>query len=102
MEIIQAGPGQAYEIAQLNDAVQKMHADRYPNVFKYPTDSAEIMSFFSGTISEKDTFIFIATIAGRAVGYVWCEIQKRNENVFKYGQKRVYMLTTESQDSYRF
>ena len=91
MEIRQAIPEQAGEIAQLNDAVQKMHAEHHPTVFKFPVDTKAVEEFFRDRISADDTFILIAMVAGRAVGYVWFEIQVRSENVFKYGQRRVYI-----------
>jgi ribosomal protein S18 acetylase RimI-like enzyme len=91
MEILQAKPEHAGEIARLNDAVQKLHAEHHPDVFKYPTHAAETEKFFRETMSADDNFIFVATIAGHAVGYVWCTIELKQENVFKYGQRRVYI-----------
>jgi ribosomal protein S18 acetylase RimI-like enzyme len=91
MEILQAKIEHAGEIARLNDAVQKMHAEHHPDVFKYPTDTAETESFFRDRISADDNFIFVAEIDGKAVGYIWCTIDLKKENVFKYGQKRVYI-----------
>ena len=91
MKILQARQEQAGALAQLNDAVQKMHAAHHPHVFKYPADTAEVEGFFRDRIKSDGTFIFMATIAGRAVGYVWCDIQLKGENAFKYGQKRIYI-----------
>lgn len=69
MEIRQAQPEHAGEIARLNDTVQKMHAAHHPDVFKYPTDAAETERFFRERMSADDHFIFVATIAGHAVGF---------------------------------
>jgi ribosomal protein S18 acetylase RimI-like enzyme len=91
MEILKATLEHAGEIALLNDAVQKIHTEHYPEVFKYPTDATETGRFFRDRISDDDSFIFIARISGQAVGYVWCTIQQRHENVFKYGQERIYI-----------
>jgi len=41
MEILKARLENVREIVLLNDAVQKMHAEHHPEVFKYPTDAAE-------------------------------------------------------------
>jgi len=91
MKILQAKPEHAGEIGRLNDAVQKMHAEHHPDVFKYPTDAAEMERFFHDRMSADDNFIFVAMLAGHAVGYVWCAIELKKENVFKYGQRRVYI-----------
>lgn len=91
MEILRAKPEHAGEIARLNDAVQKMHAEHHPDVFKYPTDAAEVERFFRERMSADDNVIFVATLAGHTVGYVWCTIELKQESVFKHGQRRVYI-----------
>ena len=91
MEIFKAKHEHVGEIALLNDAVQRMHAENYPEVFKYPTDTAEVEKFFRDRISDNNGFIFMARISGQAVGYVWCNIQRRHESVFKHGQERIYI-----------
>ena len=101
MEIIKAKPEQAGEIAQLNDVVQKMHAENHPDIFKYPVDGIELEKFFRKVISAETTYIFMATINDMAVGYVWCEIQSKMDNIFKYGQKRVYIHQISVQPKFR-
>ena len=91
MEIQKANLEHISEIVLLNDAVQKMHAGQHPEVFKYPTDAAEMEKFFRNVISNDENFIFVARISDRAVGYVWVEVQRRPENIFKYAQKRIYI-----------
>ena len=91
MKILLAKLEHVCEIALLNDAVQKMHAERHPEVFKYPTDAAEMEKFFRDIISAENNFIFLARISEQTVGYVWGEIQRRSENVFKYDNKWMYI-----------
>ena len=91
MEILKAKLEHVSEIVLLNDAVQKMHAEHHHEVFKYPTDAVEMERFFRDIISGGENFIFLARISDQAVGYVWGTIQRRPENVFKYGQERMYI-----------
>ena len=101
MEILKAKLEHVAEIVLLNDAVQKIHAEQHPEVFKNPADSEEMEGFFRDVISGVDNFIFIARISGKAVGYVWGEIQRKQENVFKYGQERLYIHQLSVEPEYR-
>ena len=91
MEILKAKPEHVSEIILLNDAVQKMHAKHHPEVFKYPVDAVEMENFFRDIISSENNFIFMAKISNLAVGYVWGAIQRKPDNVFKYGQERMHI-----------
>ena len=79
------------EVARLNDFVQKLHAEHHRAVFKFPTDATETERFFREGMSADDNFIFVATISGHVVGYVWCSIELKQENPFKYEQRRIYI-----------
>jgi ribosomal protein S18 acetylase RimI-like enzyme len=91
MEIIKANPDHARDIARLNDAVQKLHASHHPDVFKYPTAVSEMESFFRDKIQADDHVVFMAGIDGKSVGYLWCQIQRREENLFKHAMARLYI-----------
>jgi ribosomal protein S18 acetylase RimI-like enzyme len=91
MEILKAKSEHVSEIVLLNDAVQKMHAEQHPEVFKYPTNFEEMEKFFRDIISTEDNFIFLAKISDQPVGYVWGAILRKPENVFKYGQQWMYI-----------
>ncbi len=91
MEIIKAEPEHAGEIARLNNAVQQLHAEHYPDVFKFPTDPMEMETFFRDKIQADDSFVLMARISGNAVGYVWGQIQRKEENLFKHAQERIYI-----------
>lgn len=91
VKILRAGPEHAGEVARLNDTVQRMHAEHHPDIFKYPTDAAEMEAFFRDKISADGSFLFVATLAGRAVGYLWCVIERKEETVFNHERSRVYV-----------
>ena len=101
MEILKAKLEHVGEIALLNDAVQRLHDEHHSEVFKYPTDIAEVERFFRDRISDDDSSIFMAWILGQAVGYVWCAIERRHENAFKHGQERIYIHQLSVEPEYR-
>jgi len=74
MEIRKANLEHVSEIVLLNDAVQKMHAEQHPEVFKYPTNAEEMEKFFRDVVSRDGNFIFVANFSDRAIGYVWVEV----------------------------
>ena len=91
MEILKATIEEAGEIALLNDAVQRMHFERYPNIFKYPLDRSEMEKFWRERLSEADNFAFIARVSGQAVGYVLSAIQRRPESALQHAQETMYI-----------
>jgi diamine N-acetyltransferase len=91
IQIVSATPEHADEIARLNGAVQRMHAEFHPDVFKDPTDRAEVVAFYRDRIATQDHAILIASVSGQAVGYVWCEVQRRPANPFKHGRETLYV-----------
>jgi ribosomal protein S18 acetylase RimI-like enzyme len=101
MDTRKATAEDAGQIARLNDAVQKIHAENHPHVFKYPTDASEIEAFFRQQIAAEADSIFIAADDGRAIGYVWCTIQRKRETPFKHGQDRIYIHQISVDPAYR-
>lgn len=91
IQFVQATTEHAEELARLNDAVQKVHAENHPKVFKYPADTSEITTFFRSKISTQHNYIFLALDSKRVVGYVWCTIQQNQENPFKHEQYRLFI-----------
>lgn len=101
MEIIKAKTEHASEIVLLNNAVQKLHAEHHPKVFKYPTDVAEMERCFRNIISDDKNIVFLARIAGKAVGYVWCTIERRDDNAFSFSHERIYIHQLSVDPKYR-
>jgi hypothetical protein len=60
MKILKATAADAAEIARLNGAVQKMHADHHPDVFKYPADASEIERFFLDSLTDDSHAILVS------------------------------------------
>jgi GNAT superfamily N-acetyltransferase len=89
--IRQAGAEDAADIARVNDVVQKIHAEAYPKIFKYPADLQEVTAFFRERVQEKDHFALVAFVEDQMIGYVWFAIEQRRENPFKYKREMVYI-----------
>ncbi|MGR3764366.1 GNAT family N-acetyltransferase [Rossellomorea sp. NS-SX7] len=85
------------KIAVLNEAVQKVHAEAYPEYFKeYRYE--EIKEFFEEIISKPHHTFFILEDEGNTIGYAWIEIKHYPENPFKkeYKSLLVHQLSIEA------
>ena len=100
IEIIKATSKQISEVARLNDSVQKIHAEHHPDLFKYPTDSQQVEEFFRDQVGADGNSIFIAIVSGRAVGYVWCAVDRKRENPFNHSRETVYIHQISVDPSY--
>lgn len=78
-------------LATLNRDVQQIHADAYPNLFKQPTNFAEVVADFKNRVlSDVDGFVLILDVEGEAVGCIYARTVTRPENAYVYAQQ--YML----------
>ena len=78
-------------VAALNEVVQKLHVEAEPGHFRAHADRAEVEAFFANLMRTPKTFIFIAELSRRAVGYLWSELQERPATPFTHAQKRLYI-----------
>jgi ribosomal protein S18 acetylase RimI-like enzyme len=74
-------------LVRLNDAVQSLHAELYPDQFKQRLDPAALRAFFAAHLSA----IALAELDGAPVGYVWREAQSRPETPFSPARPRLYV-----------
>lgn len=91
MQIRKAQDADLDAIVALNDAVQRMHAENYPDIFKYPPDAAAVKAFFAPLVASVSNYLFVAEVEGVIAGYVWAAIEDRRENAFKYRRHSVYI-----------
>ncbi len=89
MKIYLATENDAELLAQLNDPVQKLHAQAHPHLFKYPVDLQAVTAFFRERLEGDQNSIFIAEIDGTPAGYVLCIMQQRPEGMFHHAHKRM-------------
>ncbi|MFK7806101.1 MAG: GNAT family N-acetyltransferase [Anaerolineae bacterium] len=91
MEIIKAQPEHAKILATLLEPVQKIHADHYPDLFKFPLDREAAEKFFSNRIGQRHSTFFIAMVDGEPAGYIWCTRENRTESLFKHAHSMIYI-----------
>ena len=74
-------------LARLNQIVQSVHAELYPDDFHATADVNGVKALFAPRLAN----IAIAEIDGEAVGYIWCEVQTRPESPFTPAFRRLYV-----------
>ncbi len=79
MEIIQTNDYAL--ISRLNQEVQELHTNMYPDYFK-PYDFESVHAFFKQIITDPKFMFFVALEDGQEVGYIWIEIRDYKENAF--------------------
>ena len=50
--IIEAKNQHVDDLIRLNDQVQKIHAEQYPDIFKYPVEEASLSKLFASKIAD--------------------------------------------------
>lgn len=77
-------------IAELNSAVQNLHARKYPEYFK-PYDYQAVLRSMTEMLAKKNWFAFVATVAGQPAGYVLFYIRDYVENPFRYAYSGLHI-----------
>ena len=91
MDIRLATPNDAESIAALNAAVQQVHADALPHLFKPPSAETFSASLVRQLLADPHTYIFIASAHGAPVGYIYAQIIRREETSLRYAWDRLYI-----------
>lgn len=91
MNIIKAELEHAPLLAKLLEPVQKIHADEYPDLFKFPLEHDAATRFFKNRIDQRGSTFFIAFVEEKPAGYIWCTREKRSESLFKYAHSVIYI-----------
>jgi shikimate dehydrogenase len=78
-------------LVRLNQAVQRLHADLEPNIFKPLTDHEEVFAYFAAQLEAPRHHFRLAEIDGEVAGYIWFEIQETAETPFTVPTERLYV-----------
>jgi diamine N-acetyltransferase len=87
MHIRQAVPADSLVLSTLCRDVQRLHAENLPAIFKMPQSDDFAVTFFDEMIVDITIRIFIAEENGRAIGYIFCKLFERPENLFNYANR---------------
>jgi len=77
-------------VAKLNEAVQVLHHQLYPNEFK-AFDFEAISKAIEKMMDSPQTHTFLATIDAAPVGYILCMVKTRAENEFQFEKEFLYI-----------
>ena len=91
MDIRLATLNDAESIAALNAAVQHVHADALPYLFKPPSAETFPASLVRQLLADPNTYIFIASANDAPVGYLYGQILRRAETSLHYAWDRFYI-----------
>ena len=78
-------------IAALNAEVQQVHTDALPHLFKPPSEETFPASHVRQLLADPNTYIFIASVNGAPVGYLYAQIIRRAETSLRYAWDRLYI-----------
>jgi ribosomal protein S18 acetylase RimI-like enzyme len=74
-------------LVRLNQVVQAVHAELYPDDFMAIADAQEIKALLAPKLAN----VAIAEIAGTPVGYIWFDVQTRPASPFTPARRRLYV-----------
>ena len=77
------------DVARLNRAVQSLHLDRYPSLFKEPSDSTLTREAYSGWL--ESGCVFVAIEDGRVAGYLQARVVEREETPYRHAGRILYV-----------
>lgn len=75
----------------LNQGIQRLHADWYPDDFGREIDQHAARSRFAALLTEPRQELAVAEADGAIVGYVWIELQVRPPSPFHDRRDRIYV-----------
>ena len=74
-------------LAELNQDVQRIHAEALPDWFKQPNQvDAVAVDFATRILGDTQEYVYIAEVNGEAVGYICARRVERPENPYTYAQ----------------
>ncbi len=87
--IIRRATGADVELlARLNQDIQLIHAEAYPDIFKRPDHLAAVAADFESRIlGNVNGYVLIAEVEGEAVGYIYAQTVERPENPYTFAQR---------------
>lgn len=74
-------------LVRLNQVVQSVHADLYPDDFEPTVDADGLKALLATRLGN----VAIAEINDEPVGYMWCEVQTRPASPFSLARRRLYV-----------
>lgn len=81
----------ADSISALSSEAQSLHAGALPQVFKPTPDATQPVDRILEILAEPDNRIFLACVDTDPVGYLYCQVIRREESWATYERNQVYI-----------
>jgi ribosomal protein S18 acetylase RimI-like enzyme len=79
------------QIVQLSFAVQELHSNRYPDLFKEVVNTGELSDFYSTLVGDHDHYIFVTELGESITGYCWAELIQKSESLITHSIRKLYI-----------
>jgi ribosomal protein S18 acetylase RimI-like enzyme len=79
------------ELVRLNGVVQNLHAQLSPEIFRSDWVPSDLEALWADRLNDQNSKIVVATLDGRAVGYIWFQVQTRPQDALHLRRRRVYV-----------
>ncbi len=89
------------EVASLNMEVQRLHAERHPELFKSKVNEEALIQMFSTQLQDENQHIQVATHNQKVIGYIWSELIEREESLLTHSIKRLKIHHISVAEEYR-
>jgi ribosomal protein S18 acetylase RimI-like enzyme len=101
IEIREAITEDAPGIARLNQAVQRIHAEAHPDIFKTLEESDFRAETVLEILKDPENRIFLALVEGQPAGYIWAELVKRPETTLKKSRSWTFIHQISVNEDFR-
>ncbi len=88
-------------ISALNVDVQRLHAEALPHLFKPPSADTFSPSAFLELLADPNNYIYLASMDGEAVGYIYAEHRRQPETASRYAMESLYIHHISVRPDYR-
>jgi ribosomal protein S18 acetylase RimI-like enzyme len=78
-------------IARQTSAVQQLHTDALPDIFKPPSADLFPPTKLATLIQDPNSIVAVAEIDGRVIGHIYGAVVSRAQNAFNHGGSHVYI-----------
>ncbi|WP_454887275.1 N-acetyltransferase family protein [Sphingomonas oryzagri] len=79
------------DLVRLNGVVQNLHAQLSPDIFRSDWAPSDLEAFWADRLDDQNSEVIIASLDNRAVGYIWFEVQTREQDALHLRRRRIYV-----------
>jgi len=91
LSIAKARSADMPDLVRLNGVVQNLHAEMSPDIFRSDWVASDLEAFWADRLDDQNSEVIIATLDNCAVGYIWFEVQTREQDALHLRRRRIYI-----------